>query len=220
MPAQPHFLVVALLRFIQIWDRLRLARLARRHPGLRIDPRASTNLASARFDLAPDAELVIGPGVVTERIRDGVRFVIGSGASVVVEEGVWLRSDIAPVFLRAAEGARITIGMQSQLSACMLTAKKEVSVGRNVLIGMGTRIFDSDQHPVDVDHPEVALPVHVEDDAWIAADVTILRGVTVGNGSIVGTRSLVRTSVEPHTVVSGVPAKHYGKVGDRSGLTR
>jgi acetyltransferase-like isoleucine patch superfamily enzyme len=42
----------------------------------------------------------------------------------------------------------------------------------------------------------------------------------VGTGSVVGTRSLVRTSVEPHTVVSGVPATLYGKVGDRTGLDR
>lgn len=220
MQTNPNFIVVALLRLVQLWDRLRLALLARRHPGLMIDSRASSNLASAKFDLAPGAQLVIGPGVVTERIRDGVRFEVGAGASIVIEDGVWLRTDIAPVFLRAGEGARITIGSESQLSACMLTSKTAVTIGRNVLIGMGTRIFDSDQHPVDVDHPEVSLPVHVEDYAWIAADVTILRGVTVGNNSVVGTRSLVRSSVDPHTVVSGVPAKLYGKVGDRSGLTR
>lgn len=215
---KPNIFMIAMLRLVQLWDRFRLLRLARRHSGLKIDPRASSNLACAKFDLAPGAELVIGPGVVTERIRHGVRFEVGSGSSVVVEDGVWLRSDIAPVFLRASEGARIKIGSNSELSACMLTAKVEVTVGCNVLIGMGSRIFDSDQHPVDSTHPEVSLPVHIEDDVWIAADATILRGVTVGNSSVVGTRSLVRSSVDPHTVVSGVPAKLYGKVGDRSAL--
>jgi serine acetyltransferase len=220
MNSNPNFITVLLLKLIQVWDRGRLLRRMRNCPGLQIDASASSNFATAKFDLAPDAQLVIGPGVVTERIREGVRFEIGAGASVVVEEGAWLRTDIAPVFLRAAPGARIVVGRASQLSACMLTAKTEITVGRNVLIGMGTRIFDSDQHAVDVAHPEVSLPVHVEDHAWIAADVTVLRGVTVGTGSVVGTRSLVRSSVEPHTVVSGVPAKLYGKVGDRTGLDR
>jgi acetyltransferase-like isoleucine patch superfamily enzyme len=100
----------------------------------------------------------------------------------------------------------------------MLSAKKEIVIGRRVLIGMGTRIFDSDQHPVDIDHPEVTLPVRIEDNAWVAADVTVLRGVTIGKNSVVGTRSLVRSAVEAYTVVSGMPAKLYGKVGDRSAL--
>ena len=220
MQTQPSILVVLVLRAIRLWDRVRLAVQARRHPGLKIDPLASTNLASAKFDLAPGAEVIIGPGVVTERIHHGVRFEVAQGGSLVIEDDVWLRTDIAPVFLRVGKGARIKIGAASQLSACMLTSKKEVTVGQFCLIGMGTRIFDSDQHSVDIDHPEVALPVHIEDHVWIAADVTILRGVTVGDNSVVGTRSLVQRSVEPHTVVSGVPAKLYGKVGDRSGLAR
>jgi acetyltransferase-like isoleucine patch superfamily enzyme len=208
------------LKIIQAWDRSRLAWIAHRNPGLRIDPTASTNFAKAKFDLGPEARLVIGAGVVTERNALGVRFELGAGAVVVIEDGGWLRSEVGPVFLRAFPGAQITIGPNTQLSACMLSAKQEVAIGRRVLIGMGTRIFDSDQHPVDVDHPEVTLPVRVEDDVWVAADVTVLRGVTIGKNSVVGTRSLVRLAVEPYTVVSGVPAKLYGKLGDRSALPR
>ncbi len=220
MRSIPNLLTLGVLLAIQAWDRLRLALAASRNPGLEIHPSASTNLASAKFDLAPGARLVIGAGVVTERNPAGIRFELGADARVVIGDGVWLRSEVGPVFLRAHPGARILIGPETELSACMLTAKQEVAVGRRVLIGMGTRVFDSDQHPVDLDHPEVTLPVRIEDHAWLAADVTVLRGVTVGNSSIVGTRSLVRSSVEPHTVVSGVPAKLYGKVGDRSALPR
>lgn len=214
----PHTLIHLALRVIQSWDRLRLWWLQRRHPGLEIDPSASSNLAVAKFDIAPDARVVVGAGVVAERIKHGVRFVAHPGAEIVVESGVWLRSDLAPLFLRAFDGARIRIGRDSQLSACMLTAKEEIDVGSRVLLGMGSRVFDSDQHAVDVDHPEVTLPVRIEDNVWIAADATILRGSTIGHDSVVGTRSLVRGKVEPHSVVSGVPAKNYGKVGDRSKL--
>ncbi len=218
MQSKPKLLIVVALRVLQAWDRLRLVLIARRHPGIEIHPTASTNLARARFDLGPGAQLVVGAGVVTERNALGVRFELGAGALVVIEDGVWLRSDVGPVFLRAYPGARIQIGPETQLNACMLSAKKEIVIGRRVLIGMGTRIFDSDQHPVDVDHPEVTLPVRIEDNAWVAADVTILRGVTIGKNSVVGTRSLVRSAVEAYTVVSGMPAKLYGKVSDRSAL--
>lgn len=206
------------LRAMQAWDRVRLRLLAARHPGLRIHPGASTNLAVARFELAPGARLTIGEGVVAERIRDGVRFVVEADAEVIVERDVWLRSELGPTFLRAFDGARLRIGRATQLNSCMLSAKVEIDVGEHVLLGMGSRVFDSDQHPVDATHPEVSLPVRIGDHVWIAADATILRGTTIGRESVVGTRSVVRGTVEPHTAVTGNPAKLYSKVGDRASL--
>jgi acetyltransferase-like isoleucine patch superfamily enzyme len=220
MQDTPNIFVIAILRLIQAWDRLRLRLIARRHPGLDIDPTASSNFATAHFKLAQGARLSIGAGVVSERHPGGVRFDIREGAEVVIGDGSWLISELGPVRLRAFPGARIWIGPDCDLSACMLTAKQELLVGRRVMIGMGCRIFDSDQHPVDVDHPEVTTPVRIEDHCWLAADVTVLRGVTIGAHSIVSARSLVRHAVEPHTVVAGVPAEVFAKVGDRSGLPR
>ena len=211
-------LQVAVLLLVRAWDRLRLRLLAARHPGLRIHPGASTNLAVARFDLEPGATLAFGRGVVAERIRDGVRFHVAAGAEVVVEDDVWLRSELGPLFLRAFAGARIRIGRASQLNSCMLSSKREIDVGEQVLLGMGSRVFDSDQHPVDTAHPEVSLPVRIGDHVWIAADATVLRGSSIGRESVVGTRSLVRGVVEPHTAVTGNPAKLYSKVGDRASL--
>ncbi|MDP6977593.1 MAG: acyltransferase [Myxococcota bacterium] len=213
-------LQVLLLKGVRAWDRVRLRMLMVRHPGLDIHPGASTNLAVARFDLAPGAKLSIGDGVVAERIRDGVRFSVAANAEVKIENDVWLRSELGPLFLRAFESGYLRVGRASQLNSCMLSAKVEVDVGENVLLGMGSRVFDSDQHPVDSEHPEVSLPVRIEDHVWIAADSTILRGATIGRESVVGTRSLVRGIVEPHTVVTGNPARLYSKVGDRASLAR
>ncbi|MEO1914808.1 MAG: hypothetical protein ABGW98_13240, partial [Myxococcales bacterium] len=69
MNSNPNFITVLLLKLIQVWDRGRLLRRVRNCPGLQIDASVSSNFATAKFDLAPDAQLVIGPGVVTERIR-------------------------------------------------------------------------------------------------------------------------------------------------------
>ena len=216
----PNPIVIAILRLIQAWDRLRLRLLAWRHPGLDIDPEASSNLASARYTLGAGARLRIGAGVVTERHKGGVRFDIQEGAEVVIDDGVWLSSELGPVHLRAFPGASIRIGKDCDLSACMITAKKAVVLGQRVMIGMGCRIFDSDQHPVDADHPEVTTPVRIDEYSWLAADVTVLRGVTIGAHSIVSASSLVRTEVPPHTVVAGNPAKVYAKIGDRKSLPR
>jgi acetyltransferase-like isoleucine patch superfamily enzyme len=91
-----------------------------------------------------------------------------------------------------------------------------VDVGRRAFIGLGTRIFDADQHDLDAERPERAEPVTLGDYSWIAADSTVLRGVSIGEHSVVGARSLVTRSIPPHTLALGIPARPHGAVGDRS----
>jgi acetyltransferase-like isoleucine patch superfamily enzyme len=77
-------------------------------------------------------------------------------------------------------------------------------------------VFDSDQHDLDSEHPEVIAPVEIGDHAWVAADVTVLKGVRIGSHCVVGTRSLVTRSLPDHSLAFGSPAEVRGKVGDRS----
>jgi maltose O-acetyltransferase len=206
---------VLALRLLRSFDRLRLALRAARQPGLEIDASASTNLACARFRLAPGARLRIGPGVVTER-RPGLHFRLEANARVEVGEGTWLRTEVGPIYVVAFPGARIEIGPGGLLNGCHLSAKRELRIGRRVWIGPGTRIFDADQHDLDAERPERVAPVSVGDCAWIASDVTVLRGVRIGEHSIVGTRSVVTRDIPPHTLAFGQPAAVRGRVGDRS----
>lgn len=67
-------------------------------------------------------------------------------------------------------------------------------------------ITDLEKEPID------DLSITIEDDVWIAANVTILRGVTVGRGSIIGCGSIVTKDVEPYSIVAGNPAV---KIGNR-----
>jgi maltose O-acetyltransferase len=116
----------------------------------------------------------------------------------------------------AFDGARVDIGPNAFLNAAYLSAKRELRIGRSSNVGLGSRIFDSDQHDFDGDRPEVTEPVRIGDFVWVAADVTVLRGVTIGDHSVVGTRSLVSRDIPPHTLAFGVPAVARGSVGDRS----
>ena len=50
-------------------------------------------------------------------------------------------------------------------------------------------------------------PVRIETKAWIGRRAMILKGVTVGEGAIVAAGSVVTGSVDPWTVVAGVPAR-------------
>jgi acetyltransferase-like isoleucine patch superfamily enzyme len=204
------------LKAIQAWDRLRLARVSARVPGLEIDPAASSNLAAARFSLGAGARLRIGPGVVTERLPGALYFSLGPGAQVDVGEGTWLRTEVHPVRVMAFAGARIEIGPEGFLNGCHLSAKGALRTGRRTWIGMGSRVFDADQHDLDAEHPEVVEPVTLGDHVWVASDVTVLRGVSIGDHCVIGTRSLVTGDIPPHSIAFGQPARVRGHVGDRS----
>lgn len=205
-----------MLRGIHQLDKLRLRRLQALHPGLEIHPTASSNLSRARFELEPGARVRIGARFATERLPGELRFRVGAGARLEIGDDVWMRTDLAPVILAVFPGAVMTIGSDSFLSGCHVSAKASVTLGRRVWIGPGSRVFDGDQHEMDADHPERVEPVGFGDHAWIASDVTVLRGVHVGEHSIVGSRSLVTRSIPPHTIAYGVPAAPQGVVGDRS----
>lgn len=209
-------LVGLLLRAIQAWDRFRLRRLARRHPGLQIDPSASSNLAVARFELAPGAVLRIGADVSTERLPGALVFRVEPGGRIEVGAGTWLRTECEPIYLAAFDGANLEIGPGCWLSGCHLSAKTSLVLGTGAWVGPGCRVFDADQHPLDAEHPERRAPVRLGAHVWITTDVTVLRGVSVGDHSVVGARSLVVRDVPPHSLAVGVPAVVRGKVGDRS----
>ena len=55
--------------------------------------------------------------------------------------------------------------------------------------------------------PENAATVVIEDDIWIGANVTILKGVTIVRGSVVAAGAVVTKSCPPYSIIGGVPAK-------------
>jgi carbonic anhydrase/acetyltransferase-like protein (isoleucine patch superfamily) len=206
-----------LLRGIFWWDRLRLVWLAWLVPGLEIHPSATPAFASARYVVEPGGRLVIGPRAATERRPGALSLIVHAGGEIVIEEGAWLRTEVAPIVLAAFPGARLVVGPEVLLNGCTVSAKREVVLERKAMVGPGSRIYDADQHDVDEEHREVVAPVRIGELAWVASDVTVMRGVTIGAHAVVGARSLVTNDVRPHTLVYGTPATPRGRVGDRTG---
>jgi len=206
----------ARLRALQAWDRLRLAKLRASHPGLVFHPEASTNLAAGRYALEEGARVVFGPGVAADRTPGGLVVIAGRNATVEIGAGTWLRGELEPVRLVVFEGGHLEVGPECFLNGCHLSAKRRIALGRRAWVGLGSRVFDADQHDYDAERPETIAPVEIGDCAWVASDVTVLAGTRIGAHSIVGTRSLVTRDVPDHTLVYGSPAEPRGEVGDRS----
>ncbi len=214
LPANP--LRVVQLRALQSWDRLRLLRLRALHPGLVFEAGASTNLAAGRYVLEPGARVVFGAGVHADRTPGGLVVIAGRDAVIEIGPGTWLRGETEPVRLVAFAGAELRTGPDAFLNGCHLSAKRSLRLGRRAWVGLGSRVFDSDQHDFDAERPEQIAPVEIGDHSWVASDVTVLKGVRIGSHCIVGTRSLVTRDVPDHSLAFGVPAEVRGRVGDRS----
>jgi tetrahydrodipicolinate N-succinyltransferase len=214
LSALRRFYWIVYLRALQHVDRLRLRLLMRRHPGLEIDPTASTNLAAARFSLDPGATLRIGAEVTTERLPGKLVFHVEEGARVEVGAGSWLRCEIEQVRLTALAGARLILGPDTWMNGCQLSAQLRIDVDEGAMIGPGTRIYDS-EHAIDEDRPGTAKPVRIGEFTWIASDVTVVAGVEIGGHCVIGSRAVVTRSIPAHTSAHGVPARPRGTVGKR-----
>lgn len=124
-----------------------------------------------------------------------------------------------------AHGGRITIGDWCFVGpGTRLWSACDLRIGDRVLISHQCNVMDSLTHPLDPaarhaqfrsiltqGHPrEIDLderPVHIEDDVWIGAGATILRGVRIGRAAIVGAGAVVTRDVPDGAVVAGNPAR-------------
>lgn len=91
---------------------------------------------------------------------------------------------------------------------CFLDGRGGLTIGKNCDISFGVRIF-TEEHDMDSKTYEAIVePVVVRDNCVIGSYSIILPGVTVGEGAVVAAGSVVTKSVEPYSIVGGVPAKH------------
>jgi len=114
-------------------------------------------------------------------------------------------------------GAVIEIGDDTGISNAMIAAYERVSIGRNVNLGAGCKIMDTDFHPLDlaerirnVNIPH--RPVRIEDGVFIGTEAMILKGVTIGAESIVAAGAVVVKSIPPGEIWGGNPARFIRKL--------
>lgn len=91
----------------------------------------------------------------------------------------------------------------------------EIKIGNKVMFGPNVTILGGDHnisvigkymYDVKKKLPENDQPIIIEDDVWIGAGVIVLKGVTIGTGSVVAAGSVVTKSIEPYSIVAGIPA--------------
>ena len=112
---------------------------------------------------------------------------VAIGEGTVVNAGLTIYDEYEP---------RVTIG-------------KRVAVATGVTIVASSNANNSALQSIDYVRDRLVKldRVTVGDDAWIGTGAILLPGVEIGEGAIIGAGAVVTRSVEPYTVVSGVPAR-------------
>lgn len=87
-----------------------------------------------------------------------------------------------------------------------------ITIGKNSLIAMHTALIAA-EHAIPPlgtpirSKPDTRKPITIGEDVWIGAGSCILAGVTIGDGCVIAAGSVVRQSLQPGTIVAGVPAR-------------
>ncbi|MBL9188100.1 MAG: acyltransferase [Opitutaceae bacterium] len=182
-------------------------------------------LATFGWSLAANVFLRLHPAAELAgwvRVTGRVRFHLHPQGRLVLARGVRIHSGAIvnpvgghrPSVIAVHKDAVIEVGADSGLSSVTIVAHRRIAIGRRVLVGGDTAIYDSDFHPlraadrlVGPDHRVVSTPVEIGDGAFIGTGVTILKGVIIGADAVIGAGSVVTKPVPAGEIWAGNPAR-------------
>ena len=120
----------------------------------------------------------------------------------------------------AERGATIKIGKNLRMSGATIYARCSITIGDNVLLGGGVKVYDTDFHSLDHNFRGTSddkantknAPVVIGDDVFVGAGTIVLKGVKIGSRAIVGAGSFVTKDIPEGEIWAGNPAKFIRKI--------
>jgi len=90
---------------------------------------------------------------------------------------------------------------------CYIQAYNGIYLGKNILFAKGLNIISANHSYEDLQSWDAAEAIHIGDDVWIGANVTILPNVKIGNNCTIGAGAVVTKSFkDDYLVIAGNPA--------------
>ena len=118
------------------------------------------------------------------------------------------------------ENAKLYIGNNVGMSNLTIVCKNKITIGNNVLLGGGCKIWDTDFHSLDYRYRNTkedakyakSAPININNNVFVGAGSIILKGVTIGEKSIIAAGSVVSRSVPAGEIWGGAPVKFIKKI--------
>lgn len=134
---------------------------------------------------------------------------------IIFKDNVTIENDCR--FVSAREGT-IEIGGGSIVAAfAILNGGGDIIIGEKCILGPRCSINANDhifrRHTPIRDSGFIHESINIEDDCWLATNVSVNKGVCLRKGTIVASGAVVTKSTEEYSIYGGIPAK---KIGERS----
>lgn len=115
------------------------------------------------------------------------------------------------VIIIADSKATITISKTFVGYNSLIAAKESIIIKSNCLIAEMVVIRDQDHilknNVNTMDSGFKIEPVIINENVWLGAKSTILRGSEIPSGAVIGANSVVKGKLEKNTIYAGIPAK-------------
>lgn len=149
---------------------------------------------------------VVAPPEATVGMTFDIR---GSNNIVSLAYGVHIADGYA---LFIADGCNLSIGMGSTIehSQLLFHETADITIGIDCMLSSAVFASVSDVHSIfdeTGNRINQARSIEIGNHVWIGRGVTLLKGARIGEGAIVGAGSTIGGSVEPRTMVVGLPKK-------------
>lgn len=114
-------------------------------------------------------------------------------------------------------GTHIHLGKGTYINVnCNFIDDGGIYVGDKVMFGPAVTVATVG-HPVNPDMRKYmyADPVHIGDNCWIGANVTVCPGVSIGENTVIGAGSVVTKDIPANVVAAGNPCRVIREISER-----
>ncbi|OBU38013.1 acyltransferase [Photobacterium phosphoreum] len=141
-------------------------------------------------------------------ISFALRYIIVSGLVSSIGDNVYIGDNVTLKNAKKIKiGNNVSIHSNSYLDgAGNIDIGDDVSIAHNSSIISFEHTWEDKSRPIKYNNT-ILKPVFIDRDVWIGCGVRVLAGANIQTRSVVAAGSVVKGTIEPYTIVGGVPTK-------------
>lgn len=135
------------------------------------------------------------------KFNSNFSLVIEKGSRLILNKGFRARDYFS---IRANEHSVVEIGPNCFFNNnCSINAKKKISFGNNVIVGIGVQFYDHDHdfRSDDVEKNFVSDEIIIGNNVWIGANSIILKGSVIGDNCVIAAGTIVKGNIPAGSLV-------------------